>query len=242
MGLRDKLRRYLSDQPARDDFVVKELDKLKSGSRLLDAGSGSQRYRKECSRLIYFGQDFCQYVSDDTSGLASTGGRDAVYTYGKQDYVGDIWDIKEKDNYFDAILCTEVLEHIPYPISTIKEFSRLLRPGGRLILTAPSNCLRHMDPFYFYGGFSDRFFQKILLECGFEVNSISPDGDYYSWMYVEIARTAAQHSLFAKIILAPAFLWYAMKKKTPSSVSTLCKGYHVVATKTLNTTTTVAPP
>ena len=41
--------------------------------------------------------------------------------------MGDIWDIKEKNNVFDAILCTEVFEHIPYPNETIKEFSRLLK-------------------------------------------------------------------------------------------------------------------
>ena len=28
------------------------------------------------------------------------------------DYVGDIWEIEERDDSFDAILCTEVFEHI----------------------------------------------------------------------------------------------------------------------------------
>jgi SAM-dependent methyltransferase len=76
------------------------------------------------------------------------------------------------------ILCTEVFEHIPYPIETLKEFSRLLKKDGKLLLTAPSNCLRHMDPYFFYSGFSDRWYEKFLNDNGFELESIEAVGDY----------------------------------------------------------------
>ena len=51
------------------------------------------------------------------------------YVYGLLDYVGDIWNIDAPDGEFDCILCTEVFEHIPYPIETLNEFSRLLKNG-----------------------------------------------------------------------------------------------------------------
>ena len=156
---------------------------------------------------------------------------DEIYKYGKLDYVGDIWEIDEKENTFDAILCTEVFEHIPYPIETLAEFSRIIKPGGILILTAPSNCLRHMDPYFFYSGFSDRWHQKFLKENGFEVLEITPVGDYYSWLGVEMARTAMAHNLLTKIILFPAFVYYFSKQKTETSISTLCMGYHIKARK-----------
>ncbi len=155
----------------------------------------------------------------------------ADYQYGTLDYVGDVWNIDEKPDTFDAILCTEVFEHIPLPIETVKEFRPLLKPGGILILTAPSNCLRHMDPYFFYTGFSDRWFEKILKESGFEIKSIKPVGDYYSWLSVEIARTAWTQSLIAKVMLFAAFLYYYNKMKTNVTVDTLCMGYHVVAEK-----------
>ena len=147
------------------------------------------------------------------------------------DYVGDIWDINEKQNTFDAILCTEVFEHIPHPIKTLEEFSRLLKKNGKLILTAPSNCLRHMDPYFFYTGFSDRWYEKFLKENGLEIELINVVGDYYSWLMVEIARTASTNSVFSKIALLPAFLYFYNKKKTQISVDTLCMGYHIVARK-----------
>lgn len=88
-----------------------------------------------------------------------------------------------------------------------------------------------MDPYFYYGGFSDRWYEQILSEHGFKLESISAVGDYYHWIAVELARTAAMNSLFAKLILAPAFLYFYFARKTDVSVNTLCMGYHVVATK-----------
>lgn len=229
------LKDRLNNANERDSFVKNELSKIESGSLILDAGCGSQRYRPSCAHLQYRGQDFGGYTNDDKKiiGRQDAGG-DGGYSYGKLDYVGNIWDIKENDSTFDAILCTEVIEHIPFPNETISEFARLLKPGGTLILTAPSNCLRHMDPFFFYTGFSDRWFEKVLSDNNMEITTCRTIGDYYSWMAIELARTAANHSILSKIALLPAFLYFMCKKKTDTSVNTLCIGYHVVAKKKSN--------
>lgn len=226
------LSKKLNNQYERDDFVIGELKKISAGKIVLDAGCGSQRYRQYCSHLAYKAQDFGQYTTDDKKMMGSdgVGGKDG-YQYGTLDYVSDIWNIPESDETFDAILCTEVFEHIPYPAETIKEFSRLLKKNGKLILTAPSNCLRHMDPYFFYSGFSDRWYEKFLKDHGLQIETISAVGDYYSWLAAEMARTANTHSIFAKLALTPAFVYYCNKAKTQASVDTLCMGYHVVATK-----------
>ena len=41
------------------------------------------------------------------------------------------------DASFDTILCTEVLEHTRLPQLAMQEFSRLLKPGGYLLLSMP---------------------------------------------------------------------------------------------------------
>lgn len=228
----NKVVENLNQQYERDEFIVSELRAINDGSIILDAGCGSQRYRQLCTRFIYKGQDFGEYTVDDklTIGDKSVGG-DLGYQYGPLAYQGDIWNIDEKNDTFDAILCTEVFEHIPYPIETINEFSRLLKPGGKLILTAPNACLRHMDPYFFYSGFSDNWYKKILEDAGLSIEILKPVGDYYRYMAVEVARTISTHSIFAKIVLFPAFVYYYFKKKTPLSINTLCGGYHVVAIK-----------
>lgn len=222
----------LNNQYIRDDFVIAQLETIQAGKTILDAGCGSQRYRPYCEHLNYKAQDFGQYITDEKKMIGTDGvGGISGYQYGTLDYIGNVWEINESDSKFDAILCTEVLEHIPYPNETINEFSRLLKKGGKLILTAPSNCLRHMDPYFFYSGFSDRWYESILKSCGLEIQSIAPVGDYYSWIAVEIARTSKTHSTLAKLALLPAFIYYYLKTKTSSSIDTLCMGYHVVAIK-----------
>lgn len=41
------------------------------------------------------------------------------------------------DGSFDTILCTEVLEHTREPFQVMREFARLLKPGGHVLLSVP---------------------------------------------------------------------------------------------------------
>lgn len=51
--------------------------------------------------------------------------------------VGDIEAMPFGGGEFDALLCTEVLEHLPNPGLALKEISRVLRRGGVLVGTVP---------------------------------------------------------------------------------------------------------
>lgn len=230
------IKKYFSEkwniQKKRDEFVLREIYKLPKFARLLDAGAGSQRYRKFCNELLYKSQDFCQYKVDHKTTLSGLGmGGENGYEYGATDIVSDIWKIPAEDNSFDCILCTEVFEHIPYPNETMFEFFRLLSPGGKLILTLPSNCLRHMDPFFFYTGFSDRWINEIGEAAGFHEIYIESIGDYYAWMKIEIGRTFSKCNFVSKLMLLPALIYFSFKKSTIESTNTLCAGYHIVAFK-----------
>jgi|GEM_PF-2038330 len=46
-------------------------------------------------------------------------------------------DLKFPDGYFDRVFCLSVIEHIPRELwaGCVKEFERVLRPGGRLVIT-----------------------------------------------------------------------------------------------------------
>jgi hypothetical protein len=88
----------LNNQFVRDFFVVSELKKIKSGSLILDAGCGSQRYKNDCSHLRYKSQDFGGYATDLKKSIDTSYQDLEAYTYGSQiDYIGNIWDIKAKN-------------------------------------------------------------------------------------------------------------------------------------------------
>lgn len=54
-------------------------------------------------------------------------------------FCGKLWDLKFKDNYFDVITCSEVIEHLPKEeiIKYLKIILKILKPGGKLIITTP---------------------------------------------------------------------------------------------------------
>ena len=53
-------------------------------------------------------------------------------------------DVPKPDNHYDAVLLTQVLEHVPDPTKVLKEIYRVLKPNGIILFTEPLN----MNPFY----------------------------------------------------------------------------------------------
>ncbi len=51
--------------------------------------------------------------------------------------VSDITSLPFKDEYFDLVICSEVMEHIPDEQKAISELLRILKPGNNLVITVP---------------------------------------------------------------------------------------------------------
>jgi len=226
------------NEPSRIAWVRTELESLPRGLRLLDAGAGEQQYRKFCPHLQYVSQDFGQYNGKgDECGLQA-----GSWNYSAIDIVSDIKSIPEPDSSFDAILCTEVIEHIPDPIEALDEFRRLLKPGGVLILTAPFASLVHFAPYYFSNGFSRYWYQHHLTQRGFEVVKLEANGDWYEFLSQEIARLpsmlARRSKLIAAAFLPASALMLAVARVagllggSARTTDVAVLGYHCLARKT----------
>lgn len=171
----------------RQAWLKKTLTELPVGAQLLDAGAGELRNRQFCGHLKYISQDFCQYKGQ-VGGQIDEGLQDESWDTSRIDLVSDITAIPAPDASFDAILCSEVLEHVPEPTHALDEFARLLKPGGTLILTAPFGSNVHMAPYHFCTGFSRYWYEHHLPMRGFEIVELTQNGDWYSLLKQEITR------------------------------------------------------
>ena len=60
-------------------------------------------------------------------------GLDTFCTFG----VGNINDIPIETSSLDAVMCSEVLEHVDSPEDSVKELVRVLKPGGVMAMSVP---------------------------------------------------------------------------------------------------------
>jgi len=154
-------------QYAIDSFVRRSASKIKKGSKVLDAGAGPCPYKK------YF--QHCDYESTDF-----------IDNYGILDFVCSVDKIPRKNNSYDAILLTEVLEHVEYPQKVMDELYRILKRGGKLYFSVPQGWKVHQEPYNFYY-FTNYGLKSLLENTGFKKFKISPKGGYF-WLLGDMIR------------------------------------------------------
>ncbi|PIR72622.1 MAG: hypothetical protein COU42_00590 [Candidatus Nealsonbacteria bacterium CG10_big_fil_rev_8_21_14_0_10_36_24] len=183
MFIKKKILKIASkNEDQRFVWVSKKLKELSSGLKILDVGSGERPFQKFCGHLNYVSQDSAKYDGiGDVIGLQTgSWNRDNI------DIISDIIKIPEPDNSFDAILCTEVIEHVPDPIKALEELTRLLKPGGIIILTAPFISMAHFSPFHFCTGFNKYFYIEHLKRLGLKIDEIKPSGNFFDVMMQQL--------------------------------------------------------
>jgi len=177
---REKLVAF--NQHNRDQWVIGIAERLPRDTHILDLGAGETRYRRLFKHCDYKAQDFAKYQGVLEGVLKED------WNYGQLDYVCDASAIPVADNSFDAVLCTEVLEHVPQPIKVLKEIGRILRKDGRAFISAPLGSGLHQQPYHFYGGFTPHFYNRFLREFGFEIVSIDPNARFFGMLLQEMRR------------------------------------------------------
>lgn len=125
--------------------------------RLLDLGCGNRPYRPLLKNIS-------EYVAFDMDKEGS-----------QSDVVGTVATLPFLSSSFDSVLSTQVLEHVPEPWLMLKEISRVLRPGGQLLLSAPQAWRLHEEPFDFYR-YTKYGLQYLIEVEGLQINYISPQG------------------------------------------------------------------
>lgn len=167
------------NQRDRDSWMKKKIENIPYGSKVLDLGAGTCPYKDYCSHCLYFTQDFMQYEGVKLGGSTK---------YGHIDFISDVTNIPVEECFFDAVICTEVLEHVLEPIKVIQEIKRVLKPGGKILLTAPFACGLHQEPYHYYTGFTPFWYEHFFSQNGLEIVELSPNGGFFKMLSQESIR------------------------------------------------------
>lgn len=123
------LVRYIERKRVRT--IIKRLE-VGSGERVMDVGCGAGNILAELPQARAVGLDLSSYL------LAKARARlhDTAFLVR-----GDVEGLPFADSFFDKAYCSEVLEHLPSPQRALEEIARVMKAGGRVILSIPNEGL-----------------------------------------------------------------------------------------------------
>jgi SAM-dependent methyltransferase len=152
--------------------------------RVLDVGCGLQPYRP------FLNASRTEYVGLDREGPLS-----------RPTVIGSAEALPFDDQSFDVVLATQLLEHVPDPRVALREAVRVLRIGGRIVLTVPGVWPTHEAP-HDYWRFPRYGLLRLLEETGIECTELVALGKL--WATVGQLTNLALHRNVVLRELVPA--------------------------------------
>lgn len=168
-GRSEALREFVAEAPFERasilEFLAQAARELPPGARVADVGAGEAPYRELFDHVEYVTVDWA-----DTEHEGPAGGVDIVAAAD---------DLPLESGSFDAVLLTQVLEHVAEPARVLGELHRILRDGGRLYLTAPLVWELHELPHDYYR-YTESGLRHLLAGAGFAEIDVEPRNDCFT--------------------------------------------------------------
>lgn len=150
-----------------EQFAFSLSKEVPTGAKILDAGAGETPFKKFFKNHKYLAVD--------------TKWGDNNWNYSNLDLIADLTKLPFKESTFDAVLCTQVLEHVKEPSIVLAEFYRVIKAEGVLYLSAPQGWGVHQTP-HDYFRFTCYGLRYLLEKAGFKVLSIKPSCGYFGYL------------------------------------------------------------
>ncbi len=135
---------------------------------ILDFGCGSMPYKEVFDKCTqYIGVDK-RFEQEDLNSPA-----DILY---------DSLPLPVEADSMDSVFCSECLELIPNPDEIVREFYRIVKPGGKILITAPFVWEEHWLP-YDFCRFTEGGLRLLLERNGFEVLESQKSTTYFETVW-----------------------------------------------------------
>ena len=142
-----------------------------------------------------------------------------------------------KDEVFDTIILSDVLEHLPHPETLFKEMSRVLSREGKIIMNVPFFYRLHEQPndYYRYTEFALRRFVEISGLKLIQIDSIGgvPEimTDLFAKTILRVPKLGRLLSSFSQYVTAFFIKTRIGKKISDGTKNNFPLGYFLVAQK-----------
>jgi SAM-dependent methyltransferase len=146
------------------DFMIRSAREIPPGARVADVGAGDAPYRELFAHAEYVTIDWAQSPHEGAREVDIEASADAIPV---------------EDGFFDAVLCTQLLEHVPDPAAVVGELHRVIRSGGRLFLTVPLVWELHELPHDYYR-YTQAGLTHLLESAGFADVTVEPRNDAFT--------------------------------------------------------------
>jgi 2-polyprenyl-3-methyl-5-hydroxy-6-metoxy-1,4-benzoquinol methylase len=108
---------------------VRLIQKYASGTNLLDIGCAQGFFLFSASKAGYTTRGI--EISQDAAAYA-------IKEFGLDVEAKPFEELRFPESSFDVVTLWQVLEHVPYPLTVLKEVYRILKPGGLIVASTPN--------------------------------------------------------------------------------------------------------
>lgn len=137
--------------------------------KMMDFGCGSKPYQSVFGHLT-------EYIGVDYDGEGHSHAHESIDVF----YDGKT--IPFQDQTFDSVLCSEVFEHLFELEAILKEVNRVMKPGGKMLVTCPFAWNLHESPVD-YARYTPFALEQIFAKAGFKIISQQKKGNYYQTLH-----------------------------------------------------------
>lgn len=169
--------RFVSLLPTVGDAAEMEMMRIPAGESgtLLDVGCGSGGFLQRMRAVGW------RVMGTEPDPKAAARLRDELGF----PVFGSLDDIETQQERFDVITLSHVVEHLPDPLATLQQLSRLLASGGRMILTTPNakglgarlfgETWRGLEPPRHFNVFSRHSLAEAIATAGLRVERVKTE-------------------------------------------------------------------
>jgi len=131
----------------------------------------------------------------------------------------------------DTVLSTQVLEHVPDPTRYLNEAARVLKRGGRLILTCPGAYMLHEEPRDYFR-YTEYGLKYLIETCGLKIVRIDTAGG--AWRL--IGQTYLNHRTFSPKMKIPILsnIFFFLNVIVVNAVASLLDNWNTNTKDTVN--------